>query len=240
VGNLTDQFTTMSMDVDQECIRLDQLEEQVGRLEEELDVEWTVCVCLTEDLCQALDMCSSWADCAIELRRDVNMLRARIEPIPSSSSSESNMDISDNSSSNGGRGGGTLDSGRAPSWQVSESSNGRGSGDGGAGYNTEFSDSSSEGSSSSSVDTIEDGVVAGDHGVYHVGLEFDPLSPEAIALCCQQSQAAWQAAMDEEGWVVQIGGPVDEPPPPDYDFHPQGCGGVNRLVLIKDKMGGRR
>ena len=126
VGNLTDQFTTMSMDVNQEHVRSDRLEEQVGRLESELDVERTARVCLTEDLCQALDMCSSWADRAIELRRDVNMLRACIEPIPSSSSSE--------------------------------------------------------GSSSSSVDAIEDGAVARDHGVYHVGLEFDPLSPEAIAL----------------------------------------------------------
>jgi len=102
---------------------------------------------------------------------------------------------------------------------------------GGAGYNTEFSDSSSKGSGSSSVDAIEDGAVAGDHGVYHVGLEFDLLSPEVIALCCQQSRVAWQAVMDEEG-------PVDEPPPPDYDFCPQGRGGVNRLVLIEDKMGG--
>ena len=199
VGNLTDQFTTMSMDVDQERVRLDQLEEQVGRLEGELDVERTAHVRLTEDLRQALDMCSSWVDRAIELRQDVNMLRARIEPIPSSSSSKSNMDISDNSSPDGGRGGGTLDSGRAPSWQVSESSNGRGSDDGRASYNTEFSDSSSEGSGSSSVDAIEDGAVAGDHCVYHVGLEFDPLSPEVIALRRQQSRAAWQAVMDEEG-----------------------------------------
>jgi len=112
------------MDVDQERVRSDCLEEQVGRLESELDVERTARVRLTEDLCQALNMCSSWADRALELRQDVNMLRARIEPIPSSSSSESNMDISDDSSSDGGRGRGTLDSGRAPSWQVSESSNG--------------------------------------------------------------------------------------------------------------------
>ena len=174
----------------------------------------------------------------IELHRDVDMLRARIEPIPSSLSSESNMDISDDSSSDSGRGGGTLDSRRAPSWQVSESSNGRGGDDGGAGYNTEFSDSSSKGSGSSSVDAVEDGAVAGDHGVYHVGLEFDLLSPEVIALRCRQSQAAWQAVMDEEGRVVQIGGPVDEPPPLDYNFRPQGRGGINRLVLIEDKMGG--
>jgi len=92
----------MSVDVDQECVRLDHLEEQVGRLESELDVEWTAHVSLSEDLRQALDMCSVWADCAIELRRDVNMLRARIEPIPSSSSSKSNMDISDDPSSDGG------------------------------------------------------------------------------------------------------------------------------------------
>jgi len=182
VGNLTDQFTTMSMDVDQEHICSDRLEEQVGRLEEELDAEWSVCVQLTVDLRRALDMCNSWADRAIELRRDVNMLRARIEPIPSSSSSE--------------------DSG------------------------------------SSSVDAIEDGAVAGDHGVYHVGLEFDLLSPEAITLHRQQLRAAWQAAMDGEGRVVQIGGPVDEPPPPDYDFCPQGYGGVNWLALIEDEMGG--
>ena len=44
--------------------------------------------------------------------------------------------------------------------------------------------------------------------------------------------------MDVEGCVVQIGGPVAKPPPPDYDFHPQGCGGVNQLVLIEDEMGG--
>jgi len=131
-----------------------------------------------------------------------------------------------------------LDSRWAPSWQVSKSSNGQGGDDEGASYNTEFSNSSSKGSGSSSVDAIEDGEVAGDHGVYHVGLEFDPLSPEAIALCRRQLQAAWQVAMDEEGQVVQIGGPVDEPPPPGYDFRPQGRGGVNRLVLIEDKMGG--
>jgi len=78
VGNLTDQFTTMSMDVDQECVRSDWLEEQVGRLESELDAERSARVHLTVDLRQALDMCNSWADRAIELRRDVNMLRARI------------------------------------------------------------------------------------------------------------------------------------------------------------------
>jgi len=44
--------------------------------------------------------------------------------------------------------------------------------------------------------------------------------------------------MDEEGQVVQISGPVDEPLPPGYNFHPQGRGGVNRLVLIEDEMGG--
>jgi len=44
--------------------------------------------------------------------------------------------------------------------------------------------------------------------------------------------------MDEEGCVVQIGGPVAKPPPLDYDFHPQGRGGVNWLVLIEDEMGG--
>jgi len=49
------------------------------------------------------------------------MLRAYIEPLPSVSSSESDMDISDEPSCNGGQGGGELDSGRAPSWQVSES-----------------------------------------------------------------------------------------------------------------------
>jgi len=235
---LVPSVTTMSMDVDQERIHSDRLEEQVGNLEEELDMERSARVQLTVDLCQALDMCNTWADRVIELCRDVNMLRARIEPIPSSSSSESNMDISDDSSSDGGRGGGTLDSRRAPSWQVSESSNGRGGDNGGAGYNTEFSDSPSEGSGSSLVDAIEDGVVAGDHGVYHVRLEFDLLSPEAIALHHQQLQVAWQAVMDGEGRVVQIGGPVDEPPPPDYDFCPQGRGGVNRLVLIEDEMGG--
>jgi len=93
VGDLTDQFTMMSMGVDQEHVRSDRLEEQVGKLELELDVEWTVRVHLTEDLRRALNMCTSWADRTIELRRDDNMLRARIEPIPSSSSSESNMDI---------------------------------------------------------------------------------------------------------------------------------------------------
>jgi len=95
VGNLTDQFTTMSMDVDQECVRSDRLEEQVGKLESELDIKQTARVHLMEDLCRALDMCTSWVDRAIELHRDVNMLRACIEPIPSSSSSKSNMDISD-------------------------------------------------------------------------------------------------------------------------------------------------
>ena len=70
---------------------------------------------------------------------------------------------------------------------------------------------------------IEDGVVARDHGVYHVRLEFDPLSPEAITLHRRQSRAAWQAAMDAEGWVVQVGGPMDEPPPPDYDNHRADC-----------------
>jgi len=170
------------MDINQERVRSDRLEEQVGRLELELDVEWSACVLLSVDLCRALDMCTTWADRAIELRRDVNMLRARIEPIPSSSSSE--------------------------------------------------------GSGSSSVDAIEDGAVVGDHGVYHVGLEFNPLSPEAITLRRRQSRAAWQAAMDAEGRVVQIGGLVDEAPPPDYDFRPQGRGGVNRLVLIEDEMGG--
>jgi len=75
-------------------------------------------------------------------------------------------------------------------------------------------------------------VVARDHGVYHVRLEFDPLSPEVITLHRRQSWAAWQAAMDVEGQVVQVGGPMDEPPPPDYDFRPQGRGGVIRLVLI--------
>jgi len=89
-----------------------------------------------------------------------------------------------------------------------------------------------------SVDAIEDGAVTRDHGVYHVGLEFDLLSPEAITLRCRQLRAAWQAAMDEEGRVVQIGGPVDEPPPLDYAFCPQGQGGVNRLVLIEDEVGG--
>ena len=238
MGNLMDQFTTMSMDVDQERVRSDHLEEQVGRLELELDVEQTARFHLTEDLRQALDMCSIWVDHEIELRWDVNMLRTCIEPIPSLSSSESNMDISDDSSSDSGRGGRTLDCGQAPSWQVSESSNGRGGDDNGAGYNTEFSNSSSEGSGSSSVNLIENGVVAGDHGVYHVGLEFDPLSPEAIALRHQQLRAAWQAAMDEEGRVVQIGGLVVEPPPPDYGFRPQGRGGVNQLVLIEDEVGG--
>ena len=81
-------------------------------------------------------------------------------------------------------------------------------------------------------------MVTGDHGVYHVGLEFNPLSPKVIALRRRQSQAAWQAVMDEEGRVVQIGGPVDEPPPPGYDFRPQGRGGVNWLVSIEDEMGG--
>ena len=92
-----------------------------------------------------------------------------------------------------------MDSGRAPSWQVSESSNGRGGDDGGAGYNTKFSDSSSEGSGPLLVDVVEDGAVAGDHGVYHVRLEFDPLSHEAITLRCQQLRVAWQAAMDDTG-----------------------------------------
>jgi len=50
VGNLTDQFTMISLDVDQECVRSDRLEEQVGRLESELDVEWSGRVCLTVDL----------------------------------------------------------------------------------------------------------------------------------------------------------------------------------------------
>ena len=58
---------------------------------------------------------------------------------------------------------------------------------GGAGYNTEFSDSSSEGSGSSSVDAIEDGAVAGDYGVYHVGLEFNLLSPEVIHMVQQKN-----------------------------------------------------
>jgi len=124
VGNLTDQFATMSMDVDQEHVRSDRLEEHVGRLESELDVEWSAHVLLSVDLHWALDMCTTWVDRTIELRRDINMLRARIEPLPSSLSSESNMDISDNSSSDGGQGGGTLDSRRAPSWQVSKTSNG--------------------------------------------------------------------------------------------------------------------
>jgi len=48
VGNLTDQFTMMSMDVDQERLRLDCLEEQVRRLESELDVERTARVRLTD------------------------------------------------------------------------------------------------------------------------------------------------------------------------------------------------
>ena len=102
MGNLTDQFTMMSMDINQERVCSDRLEEQVGRLELELDVERTAHVHLTEDLRRALDMCNSWADRAIELRRDVNMLRACIEPIPSLSSSESDMDIADDSSSDGG------------------------------------------------------------------------------------------------------------------------------------------
>jgi len=55
-------------------------------------------------------------------------------------------------------------------------------------YNTKFSDPSSKGSGSLSVDMIEDGAVAGDYGVYHVGLEFDPLSPKAIALRRRQSR----------------------------------------------------
>ena len=38
--------------------------------------------------------------------------------------------------------------------------------------------------------------------------------------------------------MVQIGGLVNEPPPPGYDFCPQGRGGVNQLVLIEDEMGG--
>jgi len=71
VGNLSDQFTTMSMDVDQECIRSDQLEEQVGWLELELDVEWTARICLADNLHQALDMCNVWADRAIELRHAI-------------------------------------------------------------------------------------------------------------------------------------------------------------------------
>ena len=91
VGNLTDQFTMMSVDVDQEHVRSDRLEEQVGRLESELDVERAAHVQLLVDLRRALNMCNTWADRAIELRRDVNMLRACIEPIPSSSSSESNI-----------------------------------------------------------------------------------------------------------------------------------------------------
>jgi len=47
VGNLTDQFTTMSMDVDQERVRSDRLEEQVGRLESELDMERSARVLLS-------------------------------------------------------------------------------------------------------------------------------------------------------------------------------------------------
>jgi len=85
---------------------------------------------------------------------------------------------------------------------------------------------------------IEDGEVAGDHRVYHIGLEFDLLSLQAIALCRRQSRVVWWVVMDEEGRAVQIGGPVEEPPPPNYDFHPQGCGGVNWLVLIEEEMNG--
>jgi len=165
------------------------------------------------------------------------MLRARIKPIPSSSSSESDMDISDGSSSNGGQSGGELNSRWAPSWQVSKSSNGQGDGSDGAGYHTKFSNSSSEGSRASSVDALENGEVVGDQGVYDIGLVFNPLSPEAIALRRRQLRAVWLAVMDE-GHVVQIGGLVAEPPPPNYNFHPQGCGGVNRLVLIEDEMNG--
>jgi len=62
VGNLTDQFATMSMDVDQERVRLDWLEEHVGRLESELDVERSARVLLSVDLRQALDMCTTWVD----------------------------------------------------------------------------------------------------------------------------------------------------------------------------------
>jgi len=69
-------------------------------------------------------MYNMWVDHTIELRQDVNMLRACIKPIPSSSLSESDMDISDGCSSNSGQSGGELDSGWAPSWQVSKSSNG--------------------------------------------------------------------------------------------------------------------
>ena len=85
---------------------------------------------------------------------------------------------------------------------------------------------------------VENGEVAGDHRVYHIGLVFNPLSPEAIALCWRQSRAAWRAVMDEWGCVVQISSPVVEAPPPDYNFRPQGCGGVNQLVLIEEEMNG--
>ena len=45
-----------------------------------------------------VSLINTWADCVIELRWDVNMLRAHIKPLPSSSP-ESDMDISEDSSS---------------------------------------------------------------------------------------------------------------------------------------------
>jgi len=110
----------MVLDVDQEHVCSDRFEEQIRRLEAELDGERTLQGRLDEDLRWALDMCNTWADHEIELHQDINMLRAHIEPLLPLSS-DSDMDISEGSSSDSGRSGGALDSGQAPSWQVSES-----------------------------------------------------------------------------------------------------------------------
>jgi len=67
VENMVDQLATMVLDVDQEHVRSDCLEEQVGRLETKLDAERKAWGHLAEDLHQALDMCNMWADRVIEL-----------------------------------------------------------------------------------------------------------------------------------------------------------------------------